>query len=68
MAIYTQTDYDFYALVDGDRRTCPHCAVAKPLPHFGLRTVGGRVVPQSWCRKCRRDDAAAKRAAAKAAL
>lgn len=34
--------------------TCPHCAHVGPvIPDFGLRKLRGRIVRQSWCKRCR---------------
>lgn len=40
---------------------CPHCETDKPLAFFGTRVVNGNRIPQSWCRKCRRDSEREKR-------
>lgn len=52
--------YDVLGLANGKagsgasgERVCPKCKTAKPLAEFGERKVGGKVVPQSWCRPCR---------------
>lgn len=55
----------FVADTDIAESYCPHCDTTKPISHFGIRTINGKRIPQSWCRKCRRDDAAEKREAAR---
>lgn len=49
-------------------KTCPKCGVEATPPEvdetFGFRKLRGNVVPQSWCRPCRRESARARRAAA----
>ncbi len=34
-------------------RLCPACGKEKPLSEFGMRFVGLKWVPQSWCKTCR---------------
>ena len=42
-----------------DEKVCPNCGViAKTIAEqddlFGNRIANGKVIPQSWCRKCRK--------------
>jgi len=56
-----------YSIV-AEPKTCPKCGASARGDSidevFGFRKLRGNVVPQSWCRPCRRESARARRAAA----